>query len=310
MIRKLLLVALSVFAMWGAAASHAACSDLVIQRRVSINGVDIFFREAGEASKPALILLHGFPSSSHMFRDILPILARHFHVFAPDYPGMGNSGVPSDGLPPLTFDKLADYIYGFLRSMNVEKAILYMQDFGGPVGMRIAVSNPDLVAGLIIQNTPISLDGWDPGRLKAIQALRPPITPQQRALVEARVALATDLALYKQGASNPDNISPDAWASDAFALANPAKHEAMVDLQMDIPSNLKLYPSWQRYLREAKPKALVVWGDGDPVFMPRGADAVADFDPNTLVHHYKTGHFALEEFHDEIAREIIERFAE
>lgn len=286
----------------------AAGSEVVSQRKMKVDGVDIFYREAGNATKPVIVLLHGFPSSSHMFRDLLPDLSQDFHVFAPDYPGMGNSGIPSDGADPLTFDRVADYIEGFLRAVHADTTILYMQDFGGPVGMRLALRHPDRIAGLIIQNTPVSLDGWEPNRLKALESSKALSTLDRRAAAESRVSLATDILLYRKGANRPDEVSPDAWSSDAFALADPARHKAMTDLQLDIVSNLDLYPAWQAYLQNARPKALVVWGDGDPIFAPRGADAFAEYDTNTVVRHYASGHFALEERHQDIAREIIARF--
>ncbi len=300
------LVPLLAAAAW--VAQCGAADETVRQGRVSVDGLEMFYREAGDPSQTAIVLLHGFPSSSHMFRDLLPALGLHFHVIAPDYPGMGSSAVPPEGAPALTFDKVADYVEKFLDGMHVDRAIIYMQDFGGPVGMRLATRHPERVAGLIIQNTPVALDGWEPGRLEAVKRLKGPLTAEKRAAVEARVGLATDVFLYNQGAGHPDRLSPDAVASDAFALADPARRHAMVDLQLDIPSNLDLYPAWQSYLRTARPKALVVWGDGDPIFTPRGADAVAEYDPEVVVRHYAAGHFALEEMHDEIASEILARF--
>ncbi|TDK39782.1 alpha/beta fold hydrolase [Rhizobium deserti] len=307
-IRRMQAVVLASLAVAGWVAQCGAADEAVRQGRASVDGLEIFYREAGDPVRPTIVLLHGFPSSSHMFRDLIPALALNFRVIAPDYPGMGSSAVPPEGSPPLTFDKVADYVEKFLDDMHVNRTILYMQDFGGPIGMRLATRNPERVAGLVIQNTPISLDGWEPGRLKAVQGLKGPVTPERRAAVEARVALATDVFLYKKGAAEPDRLSPDAVASDAFALADPARRRAMVDLQLDIPSNLDLYPAWQSYLRTAQPKALVVWGDGDPIFIPRGADAIEQYDSNVVVRHYAAGHFALEERHDEIAREILKRF--
>ena len=279
-------------------------------RYATVAGSRIFYREAGDPASPVVLLLHGFPSSSHMFRDLIPALAAHFHVIAPDYPGMGNSDSPAAGAPPLTFDAVAQTMDAWLRQSGIQRAVLYLQDFGGPVGMRLATRHPSFVRGLVIQNTPLSLDGWQPARLKAVQANAGPETPEKRAAAETRVVLATDMFLYRQGARNPDGLSPDAWQSDAAALGDPQKRRAMTDLQLDICSNLALYPQWQHYLSIARPRTLVVWGDGDPIFVPAGADAIKRYVPTAQVVHYRTGHFALEEEHADIARRIIAAFGD
>jgi len=277
-------------------------------RFVTVDGNRLFYREAGDPQNPSILLLHGFPSSSHMFRDLIPELEQNFHVIAPDYLGMGNSDAPS-GSSSLTFDAVAHSVEGLMERLNVNSTIIYMQDFGGPVGMRLATWHPGWVNGLVIQNSPVSLDGWNPERLKAIESSAGPETPEKRASAEARVVMATDVYLYQKGAHNPDRLSPDAWSNDAYALNDPAKRRAMTDLQLDIISNLKLYPGWQVYLKSAQPKSLVVWGDNDPIFLPQGADAVKEFVPLAQVHHYNTGHFALEEEHQDIGEQIKEFFA-
>lgn len=288
---------------------HATADD-IHYRFITVAGNKLFYREAGDPHKPTILLLHGFPSSSHMFRDLIPELAPYFHVLAPDYLGMGNSAIPTaTPLTPLTFDTLGQSMEELVRELGIKNAVIYMQDFGGPVGMRLATRNPQWVRGLVIQNTPITLDGWEPVRLKAIQANVGPQTPEKRSAAQARVVLATDLFLYQHGARNPDGLNPDAWANDAFALSDPEKRRAMTDLQLDIGSNLALYPQWQAYLRKAQPTTLVVWGDGDPIFTPRGADSIKEFVPEAQIHHYNTGHFALEEEHRDIAQRIVQVFA-
>lgn len=276
---------------------------------VTVEGNKLFYREAGDPRNPVILLLHGFPSSSHMFRDLIPELERNFHIIAPDYPGMGNSDAPS-GASPLTFDAVAHSMEGLMERLDVKNTIIYMQDFGGPVGMRLATWHPEWVKGLVIQNSPISLDGWNPDRLKAIESLAGPETPEKRASAEARVVLATDVFLYQKGAQHPEMLSPDAWINDAYALNDPAKRRAMTDLQLDIVSNLHLYPVWQVYLKSLQPRSLVVWGDNDPIFLPKGADAVKQFVPLAHVHHYNTGHFALEEEHQNIGKRINEFFSQ
>lgn len=299
------LISVLLFAWIG----HAVAADIQY-RFITVNGNKLFYREAGDRSKPTILLLHGFPSSSHMFRDLIPELAPYFHVLAPDYPGMGNSDAPVAATPALTFDALAQSIEALIQQQQIKNAVIYMQDFGGPVGMRLATRNPNWVRGLVIQNTPISLDGWEPARLKAVQENTGPETAEKRMAAQARVVLGTDLFLYQKGARNPDGLNPDAWANDAFALRDPEKRRAMTDLQLDIGSNLVLYPQWQAYLRKAQPTTLVVWGDGDPIFVPRGADAIKVFVPQAEIHHYNTGHFALEEEHRDIAQRIIRVFAQ
>ncbi|NYE59428.1 pimeloyl-ACP methyl ester carboxylesterase [Duganella sp. 1224] len=268
----------------------------------------VFYREAGDPALPPMVLLHGFPSSSHMFRELMPALAGRFHVLAPDYPGMGHSAAPPEARGPATFDGLADTIERFVAQTSRGKVILYMQDFGGPVGMRLAVRHPDWIAGLIFQNTPISLDGWAPERLAAVQAGAMAAAGARRAAAAQRVTLATAQFLYRQGARHPAQLNPDAWVNDAYALSIDADRRVMTDLQVDIPNNLPLYAGWQAYLKAAQPPALVVWGDGDPLFAPAGADAVRRWLPAAEVVHYATGHFALEEEGADIARRILARF--
>jgi pimeloyl-ACP methyl ester carboxylesterase len=299
----------SAVALWVGITSDAFAAE-VTYKFASVDGIRIFYREAGDPQKPTILLLHGFPSSSHMFRDLIPELDERFHVIAPDYPGMGNSEAPSATAFTATFDSVAGVMEKFVQTIGAPKAILYMQDFGGPIGMRLATRRPDWVRGIVIQNIPVSLDGWEPSRLAAVQASVGPQTPAKRAAAESRVVLATALFLYRHGARNPGGMNLDAWTNDAFALNNPESRRVMTDLQLDIPSNLSLYGEWQDYLRARQPKTLVVWGDGDPIFVPRGADAIKDFVPGAQIHHYNTGHFALEEEHSDIARQIIRVFGE
>ena len=296
-------------ALWAGVASDAFAAQ-VTYKFASVDGIRVFYREAGDPQKPTILLLHGFPSSSHMFRDLIPELEERFHIIAPDYPGMGNSEAPPAATFTATFDSVASVMEKFVQTIGARKAILYMQDFGGPIGMRLATRRPDWVRGVIIQNIPVTLDGWEPSRLAAVQASVGPESLAKRKAAESRVALATALFLYRHGAHNPDGLNPDAWTSDAFALTNPESRRVMTDLQLDIPSNLSLYGEWQDYLRTRQPKTLVVWGDGDPIFVPRGADAIRDFVPGAEIRHYNTGHFALEEEHSDIARQIIRVFGE
>ncbi|MDR7144981.1 alpha/beta fold hydrolase [Rhizobium sp. BE258] len=273
-----------------------------------VAGLQVFYREAGPKDKLTIVLLHGFPSSSHMFRDLIPELTSEFHVIAPDYPGMGQSQAPAAG-NNVTFDSESIAIEQLLDKLGVKKAIFYMQDFGGPIGMRIATRHPDMVEGLIFQNIAITEDGWDPARLKVVKSNKGPETPDKRAAAESRVSMKTDLTLYQHGAANASALNPDAWTNDAFAIANPESRRVMTDLQLDIASNLELYPAWARYLADQKPKTLVVWGDNDPIFTPHAADAIGALAPGSQVQHYNSGHFALEEVHSDVAARIINLFS-
>jgi pimeloyl-ACP methyl ester carboxylesterase len=300
--------------MWGAVLLiffgfvGLARSEPVSYRYVNVDGIRIFYREAGDPAKPTILLLHGFPSSSHMFRDLIPKLSSDFHLIAPDYPGMGFSEAPSAEKFSATFDSVAKVMEDFVTQVGEKKVIIYEQDFGGPVGMRLALHHPDWINGLIIQNTPISLDGWDPERLKAVRANLGPVTPEKRAAAESRVSAATAEFLYRSGARNPSALNPDAWASDELSISKPENRRIMTDLQLDIPSNLVQYPLWQSYLRQHKPKTLVVWGVRDPIFTTEGALAVRKEIPDAEIHFYNTGHFALEEASDDIAWQIIVNF--
>lgn len=298
-------IGVAALLLLGLGAAHA---DEVAYRYATVDGLRIFYREAGDPAKPTILLLHGFPSSSHMFRDLIPKLSSDFHLIAPDYPGMGYSDAPPADVPA-SFDRVAAVIETLMLQLGQKQIILYEQDFGGPVGMRVAMHHPEWIAGLIIQNTPISLDGWEPGRLKAVQASAGPVTPEKRAAAEARVVPATAEFLYRSGARNPAALNPDAWTSDAFSIGKPENRRVMTDLQLDIPANLDQYPRWQAYLRQYRPKTLVVWGSRDPIFAPAGALAVKREVPDAEIHFYDTGHFALEEDSGEIAQRIVATFA-
>ena len=287
----------------------AASAQETTYHYATVEGMRIFYREAGDPSKPTILLLHGFPSSSHMFRDLMPKLSSRFHLVAPDYPGFGFSDAPPADKLTATFDSVSLVTEKFAQQMSLTHVIVYEQDFGGPIGMRISLRHPDWIAGLIIQNSPISTDGWDQARLKAVLANAGPVTPEKRAAVEARVVPTTAEYLYKHGARHPEALNPDAWANDGFAMSKPENRRIMTDMQLDISSNVDQYPLWQTYLREHQPKTLVLWGRGDAVFAPDGAEAVKRVVPSAEIHYYETGHFALEEDSTDIAMQIIRKFA-
>jgi pimeloyl-ACP methyl ester carboxylesterase len=295
--------------LWALILASAASAQSASYHTMQVDGTALFYREAGDPGKPTILLLHGFPSSSHMFRDLIRPLARQFHVLAPDYPGMGNSEAPPETQGAVTFDRVAAAIDTFLTRAGHGPVVLYMQDFGGPIGMRLALKRPDDIAGLVFQNTPVSLDGWNPARLAAVQASVLATPPARRAAAEQRVTLATAQYLYRQGARHPEALNPDAWTNDAYALGIAADRRVMTDLQVDIAANLTLYPDWQAYLRTRQPPTLVVWGKGDPLFAPAGAETLRRLVPAATVVYYDTGHFALEEDSVDIAQRILTRFA-
>jgi pimeloyl-ACP methyl ester carboxylesterase len=275
---------------------------------VTVDGLRLFYREAGDPKNPTVILLHGFPASSHMFRDLMPDLADRFHLIAPDYPGFGYSAAPPAATYTATFANLGNLMADFLQQIGATRFILYMQDFGGPVGMYVATSHPAWVSGVVIQNTPVTNDGWIADRLQAVLANAGPVTPEKRAAIEKRVVPATAVLLYQHGARNPGALNPDAWTNDSWDLTQPENVRIMTDMQLDIPTNVAQYPMWQAFLRQTKPRMLVVWGDGDAVFAPAGADAFKTLVPSAEVYHLNTGHFALEEDHAAIAQHMIDVF--
>lgn len=281
----------------------------VSHKYVTVNGIRIFYREAGDPKKPTILLLHGFPSSSYMYAELIPLLSNHFHLLAPDYPGMGYSDAPSPDKFTPTFEGLAGVIAEFMEQLEEKRFIVYMQDFGGPVGMRLAVKHPGWIAGMIFQNTPVSLDGWEPTRLKAAQADAGPVTAEKRAEAESHANISRDIFLHQHGAHDPEGLNPDSWAVDAYALGIPEDKRIMADLLLDIPSNIAQYPTWQSYLQSHSPRTLIVWGKGDPIFVPAGAETIRRLVPNAEIHFYDSGHFALEEDCVDIAQQIIRVFA-
>lgn len=272
----------------------------VRSRWITVDGLRLFYREAGDASAPVL-LLHGYPASSHMFRELMPRLAHRFRVLAPDYPGAGYSDAPTSFAA--TFEALAEVVDGFLRALQVERFSLYMQDFGGPVGMRIAARRPERIERLIIQNANTYLEGIAPN-VRADMERR---ATQPASEAELAFELGPDLAhvLYRVGARDPDAMSPDSWTHDAWVLTQPGRRRIAVALMNDYASNLALYPAWQAYLRAHQPPTLIAWGKGDPVFLVEGAEAYRRDVPNAVLRYFDTSHFALEEDSAGIAAEIL-----
>jgi len=278
-------------------------------RTTTIGGVNIFYREAGDPSKPAIVLLHGFPSSSYSFHDLIPLLASRFHVIAPDYPGMGYSEAPASTVLRPTFDDMVTVIDAFIAQRRPGPVILYMHDIGGPIGMRIATAHPERIAGLIFQNFTISVEGWNPDRLKVYERLGGPETPENLAETEQFATVERDKFLHKKGARQPDDLNPDHWAIDAYAFSIEAKRAFMSRLFMNISTNIPHYPEWTAYLKDRQPKTLIVWGRNDPLILPAAAEFVKHVVPGADLRYFDGGHFVLDEYANAIAEAIIETFS-
>jgi pimeloyl-ACP methyl ester carboxylesterase len=269
-------------------------------RSVAVDGLNVFYREAGDPKAPALLLLHGFPSSSHMFRALIPALADRYHVLAPDLPGFGYSDAPDRGRFTYTFDRLAEVVDRFTDAVQVRRYAIYVFDYGAPVGFRLALRRPERITAIITQNGNAYLEGlsegWNP-----IQAYWKDPSPQNRTALRAFLTPETTRWQYTHGEPNPERLSPDAWTLDAALLARPGNDEIQLDLFGDYQSNLALYPKFQEYFRTGRPPLLAVWGKNDPFFLPAGAHAFKRDIPDAEIHLLDAGHFALESQAPEIA---------
>jgi pimeloyl-ACP methyl ester carboxylesterase len=279
-------------------------------KTADIAGLRVFYREAGGPSKPTLVLLHGFPSSSYQFHDLIPLLEDRFHVIAPDYPGMGYNDAPTPTVLRPTFDDVATVIDAFIAQRAPGPLILYLHDIGGPIGMRIATARPERIAGLIFQNFTISVEGWNPERLKVYERLGGPETPEKLAETEQFATVERDMFLHKKGARRPDALNPDNWAIDAYAFSIAANRVFMSRLFMNLTTNIQHYPEWTAYLKDRQPKTLIVWGRNDPLILPAAAEFVKQVVPAADLRYFDAGHFALDENADAIAEAIIETFSQ
>lgn len=279
---------------------------VVHHRTLNVEGLDIFYREAGSPDKPALLLLHGFPSSSHMFRNLIPALADEFHIIAPDYPGYGYSSAPDAADFNYTFDRLSEIIEAFLVKLGISRFALYIQDFGAPVGLRIAARHPEWISAMIVQNGNAYAEGFSAAFDVSI-----PFWQDRNAETEApmRVFLTPDTTRfqYTHGARNPEAISPDAWTHDQALLDRPGNDLIQLSLLHDYQNNPPQFPVWQEYFRRHQPPTLIAWGRNDPFFTEEGARAYLKDLPDAELHLLDSGHFALEEDGDRIAT-LIQQF--
>ena len=279
----------------------------VTYRTVKIDGLDIFYREGGPKDAAAVLLLHGFPTSSHMFRNLIPALADEFHLVAPDYPGFGNSSMPTVDQFEYTFDRLANVIEKFTENVGLKKYTLYVQDYGAPVGYRLATKHPDSVQALVVQNGNAYDEGIDNDFWKPIKAYwKEKIAERERPL-RGFLNRESTIWQYTHGVRDTEAISPDNWNVDQPLLDRPGNAEVQLALLHSYGSNPSLYPKWQAYFRKHQPPTLVVWGKNDPIFPATGAEPYKR-DLKTLEFHLlDTGHFALEEDGDKIA-DLIRHF--
>ena len=277
-------------------------------RTAEADGLKIAYREAGRAGSPTLLLLHGFPSAGHMFRDLIPLLADRFHLVAPDLPGFGQSDMPPRDVFNYTFDNLAKVIDRFTAVIGLERFAIYIFDYGAPVGLRIALMHPDRVTAIVSQNGNAYEEGlskaWDP-----IQAYWREPTEANRDALRGFLTPQTTLFQYTHGVADPSLVSPDGRSLDDHYLARPGAHEAQLDLLLDYVSNVALYPDFHAYFRKHQPPLLAVWGKNDPFFLPAGAEAYKRDIPGAEVRFFDTGHFALETHAGEIAAAIRDFFA-
>lgn len=269
-------------------------------RATDIEGFKVFYREAGMAGAPKLLLIHGFPTASHMFRDLIPLLADHFHIMAPDLPGFGRSDLPGRGY---TFDKIAEKIDGFTETVGFDRYAVYVFDYGSPTGFRLAVKHPERITAIISQNGNAYeeglSDGWNP-----IRAYWQDASPANREALRAFLKPESIVWQYTHGVPDPTIVSPDGYSLDTYYMDRPGAAEVQLDLFGDYKSNVALYPTFQKYLRTHKPRLLAIWGRNDPFFLPQGAEAFKRDIPNAVVRFLDTGHFALETHAAEIASTI------
>ncbi|GLQ97302.1 alpha/beta fold hydrolase [Dyella mobilis] len=272
-------------------------------RKARVDGVDVFYREAGTSGKPKLLLLHGFPSSSHMFRDLIPLLSDDFHIVAPDLPGFGQTEMRPRDEFKYTFDHLAEIVDGLTEAIGFDRYIIYVFDYGAPTGFRLAVKHPERIAGVVTQNGNAYVeglsDGWDP-----IRTYWESPTDSNRNALRGFLTPETTRWQYVHGTADESLVSPDGIALDNFYLAREGAHDVQLDLFLDYQSNIALYPAFQAYFRKYRPRLLAIWGKNDPFFLPPGAEAFKRDIPNAEVRFLDTGHFALATHADDIASAI------
>ena len=277
-------------------------------QKVEADGVRVFYREAGSKNAPAVLLLHGFPASSFMFRELIPRLADEYRVIAPDLPGFGFTDVPAERKYAYTFDGLAATIEAFTRAVKLDRCALYVFDYGAPTGFRLAMAHPERVTAIVSQNGNAYeeglSEGWNP-----IQKYWKEPTATNRAALRDFLKPETTKWQYIHGVTNPDSVAPESYTLDSALLERPGNEDIQLDLFLDYASNVKLYPKFQEYFRKSQPPLLAIWGRNDPFFLPPGAEAFRKDLPKAKVQFLDTGHFAIETHVVEIAEAIKTFFA-
>ena len=274
----------------------------VLHKTVKVDGLDIFYREAGPKTAPTIVLLHGFPTSSHMFRNLIPKLADKYHVLAPDYPGYGQSAMPKHTEFEYSFDHLATVVDRFLEQLKAESYVLYVQDYGAPIGYRIASAHPERIRGLIVQNgnaydEGIANDFWLPVK----DYWKNPKDPAKRKALKEILTYDATKWQYTHGVPDVERVSPDGPTHDQYLLDREGNDEIQLDMLLSYGTNPPLYPKWQEYFRKHQPPMLIVWGKNDPIFPAAGAEPYKRDLKNLEFHLLDAGHFALESRGDEIA---------
>ena len=280
-------------------------AEVTHHRTTKVDGVDVFYREAGKKTAPAVVLLHGFPTSSRMYRNLIPALSARYHVIAPDYPGFGQSAAPDRAHFKYRFARFAELMDGLLTQLGVQRYALYVQDYGAPVGYRLALAHPERVTALVVQNGNAYEEGlrdfWKP--LKAYWADH---SPEHRRALRAGLTLAATKSQYLGGVRDTTRVDPDSWVHDQALLDRPGVDEIMLDLFEDYGNNVALYPKFQEFFRTRRPPTLIVWGKNDVIFPAEGARPYLRDLPEAELHLLDTGHFALEDKGNEIATLMLD----
>lgn len=280
-------------------------NPVVRYKHIEADGVRVFYREAGDPSAPVMLLLHGFPSSSHMFRDLIPLLAAHYRVIAPDLPGFGFTEVPEARGYRYSFDNLAITLGHFVDALKLTRYALYVFDYGAPVGFRLAMAHPKRVSALVSQNGNAYLEGlgdaWAPIRAYWAE----PTAANREVIRNAVLSLEGTRYQYLHGVEKPERVAPESWMLDLLLMQRPGNDDIQLDLFLDYRNNLTLYPQFQAFFKAAQVPTLVIWGKHDPFFIPPGAHAYKTDNPNAVVELLDTGHFALETHAEHIAQRIL-----
>jgi pimeloyl-ACP methyl ester carboxylesterase len=268
--------------------------------RIQADGVNVFYREAGPKDAPVVLLLHGFPTSSFQYRELMPLLADKYHVIAPDLPGFGFTEVPAERKYTYSFDALAKTMLAFTEALKLTRYALYVFDYGAPTGFRLAMAHPERITAIVSQNGNAYEDGlgdaWAPIRKYWSEP-----SAENREVVHQALSPEGLKSQYTEGVPHPERIKPEGYTLDAWMIARPGNMDIQLDLFLDYANNVKLYPAFQEYFRKSKPPLLAIWGKYDPFFIPPGAEAFKRDNPNVTVQFLETGHFALETHVEEVA---------